>query len=82
MKFISNIFYFFIYILQLINFFSLQLYFFGLSLTLRNILIVNYLTSFEGKSNFNDIFKRVRDGVSLIRLVLMKNVPELLTEQV
>ena len=36
----------------------------------------------ENSSGLNDIFKRVRDGVSLIRLVFMKNIPELLTEQV
>ena len=50
-----------------------------------NLLGVSRTTTTEkssfGKSNLNDIFKRVRDGVSLIRLVLMKNVPELLTEQ-
>ena len=45
-------------------------------------LNLKYIISTEGKSNLNDIFKRVRDGVSLIRLVFMKNIPELLTEQV
>ena len=54
----------------------LTLVYYNINLNLKHII------SIEGKSNFNDIFKRVRDGVSLIRLVLMKNVPELLTEQV
>lgn len=43
--------------------------------------MIKYLIGIDGKSNLNDIFKRVRDGVSLIRLVLMKNIPEPLTEQ-
>ena len=53
----------------------LTLVYYNINLNLKHII------SIEGKSNFNDIFKRVRDGVSLIRLVLMKNIPELLTEQ-
>lgn len=47
----------------------------------NNINMIKYLIGIDGKSNLNDIFKRVRDGVSLIRLVLMKNIPEPLTEQ-
>ena len=54
----------------------LTLVYYNINLNLKHII------SIEGKSNFNDIFKRVRDGVSLIRLVFMKNIPELLTEQV